>query len=61
MPNREVFFETTRIGPYKKVTAIDSVTGIEVSVQGPVKVSDKDLQQLAINKLKLAVERQNKK
>lgn len=58
--NREVLFEITVIGPYKKVTAIDPLTGTEVSVQGPKTAMQRDLQDLAVKKLKRAIERQKK-
>ena len=57
---REVIFETIRLGPYMKVTAVDSETMLEVSVQGPSNARPQDLQKLAMNKLKLALERQKK-
>jgi len=57
----QVLFEITVLGPYKKVTAIDPVTAIEVSVQGPKTALQKDLQDLAVRKLKLAIERERKK
>ena len=41
---REVYFEFTAIGNTVKVTAIDSLTGIEVSAMGPVSASQADLQ-----------------
>ena len=49
---REVYFEFVAIGNVVKVTAIDSVTGIEVSAMGPASASQADLQQLALQKLK---------
>lgn len=58
--HQEVLFEITRIGPYMKVVAIDPVSGIEVSVQGPKTAMQRDLQDLAIRKLKRAIERQKK-
>lgn len=56
----EVIFEITRIGPYMKVVAFDPATLVEVSVQGPASARDTDLKQLAVNKLKLAIERNEK-
>jgi len=58
---QEVFFEMQRIGPYMKVSALDPVTLVEVSVQGPANAREADLKKLAVNKLKLAIERQRKK
>lgn len=54
---KEIFFETTRIGPYMKVTALDPVSLVEVSIQGPANAMEKDLKKLAVNKLKRAIER----
>ncbi len=55
---REVYFEFTAIGPVVKVTAIDSVTGIEVSAMGPTSASQADLKQLALSKLKARLARE---
>ena len=55
---REVYFEFTAIGNTVKVTAIDSLTGIEVSAMGPVSASQADLQQLALQKLKARLKRE---
>jgi len=49
---REVYFEFTAIGRTVKVSAIDSATGLEVSVVGPASASQADLQRLALQKLK---------
>lgn len=48
---REVYFEMARIGAYLKVTAIDSVTGVEVSVVGPATGSQAQLRATALKKL----------
>ena len=43
-PDRhEVYFEFVAIGNVVKVTAIDSVTGTEVSAMGPTSASQADL------------------
>jgi hypothetical protein len=55
---REVYFEFTAIGNVVKVTAIDSLTGIEVSTMGPASASQADLQQLALQKLKARLKRE---
>ena len=56
--DREVYFEFVAIGNVVKVMAIDSVTGIEVSVMGPAKAARADLQQLALQKLKARLKRE---
>jgi hypothetical protein len=55
---REVYFEFTAIGTAVKVTAIDSVTAVEVTVMGPVNASKADLQRLALQKLKARLARE---
>jgi len=55
---REVYFEFTAIGNVVKVTAIDSQTGIEVSIMGPANAAQADLQQLALQKLKMRLKRE---
>jgi hypothetical protein len=55
---REVYFEFTAIGKVVKVTAIDSLTGLEVSALGPASASQADLQQLALQKLKARLRRE---
>jgi hypothetical protein len=52
-PGGGVYFEFTPIGTSVKVVAIDAATGIEVSVIGPARASQADLQQLALQKLRL--------
>ena len=57
---REVYFEFTAIGSAVKVVAMDSVTGIEVSVMGPASAAQSDLQQLALTKLKARLAREQR-
>jgi hypothetical protein len=54
---RDIYFEFVAIGNTVKVTAIDSVTGTEVSTMGPVTASRADLQQLAMRKLQMRLRR----
>jgi hypothetical protein len=51
----QVIFELTRIGAYLKCSAVDSVTGIEVSVSGPA-TEPEGLKRVALAKLKRAVD-----
>jgi hypothetical protein len=51
----EVLFEFKRLGGYVKVTALHPASLTEVSVTGDAKASQSYLQQLALNKLKLAL------
>ena len=55
---REVYFEFVKIGNAVKVTAIDSVTAIEVSVMGPANAAQSDLERLAMRKLDLRLKRE---
>ncbi|HEY2230156.1 MAG TPA: serine hydroxymethyltransferase [Xanthobacteraceae bacterium] len=52
IPSEGVFFEFTPVGVSAKVCAIDAATGTEVSVIGPARASQADLQRLALQKLK---------
>jgi len=56
--NRDVYFEFTVVGAAVRVSAIDSVTGIEVVTMGPASASQADLQQLALAKLKARLVRE---
>jgi hypothetical protein len=56
--SREVYFEFVAIGNVVKVTAIDSLTGTEVSAMGPASAAQSDLQQLALQKLKMRLKRE---
>jgi hypothetical protein len=51
-PAGGVYFEFTPIGTWVKVSAIDAATGTEVSVVGPARAAQADLQRLALQKLK---------
>jgi hypothetical protein len=48
---REVLIEIVKLGTYAKVTAIDPVTGTEVSVMGPGNATRASLEAVALNKL----------
>jgi hypothetical protein len=56
---REVYFEFTPVGAVVKVAAIDSMTGIEVTVMGPASASQADLERLALQKLKARLTRES--
>jgi len=47
-----VYFEFTPVGTSVKVVAIDAATGTEVSVIGPARAMQADLQRLALQKLR---------
>lgn len=54
---QEVYFEFTAIGASVKVTAIDAQTGLEVSIVGPARASQTELERIALQKLKLQLTR----
>ena len=56
--DREVYFEFTVIGSSVKVVAIDSLTAIEVSITGPAKAPQAELQRVALQKLKARLARE---
>ena len=54
---RDVYFEFIAVGSTMRVSAIDSVTGTEVVVMGPVNAAKADLERLALQKLKARLNR----
>lgn len=48
---REVYFELYPVGDSMKVSAIDGATGTEVSIVGPAKLPQSELERVALNKL----------
>ncbi len=50
-PKREVLIEIIQLGGSVKVSAIDPVTGIEVSIVGPPSAGEETLKRTAVNKL----------
>jgi hypothetical protein len=58
--DREIYFEHIAIGASVKVTAIDSLTGVEVSVIGPVSAAQADLERLALQKLNARLAREGR-
>ncbi len=58
-PPREVYFEHTVIGAVVRVAAVDAATAIEVQVMGPASASRADLEQLALQKLKARLARED--
>ena len=57
---RDIYFELIAIGASVKVTAIDSVTGTEISVIGPASAAQADLERLALQKLKVRLAREGR-
>jgi hypothetical protein len=56
---REIFIEIVTIGVYAKVSAIDSETGIEVSVTGPANGTRDTLESAAVAKLEYVLKKQD--
>jgi hypothetical protein len=54
---RVVYFEHIVLGASVKVTAIDSLTAIEVSIVGPASAPKHDLERLALRKLNARLKR----
>jgi len=54
---RDVFIEIVTLGNYAKVTAIDSVTGTEVSVTCPANASRASMEAAAVNKLEYVLKK----
>lgn len=56
-----VYFEFVPRGAYVKVSAVHEGTGTEVSIVGDARVTQADLQRIALRKLERALEDQPKK
>ena len=54
---RDVFIEIVTLGSYAKVTAIDSATGIEVSVTCPANAPRASMEAAALNKLEYVLKK----
>lgn len=52
---REVYFETLVLGDVARISAIDGLTGVEVTVLGPANAARHDLERLARRKLERAL------
>jgi len=58
--SHDVYFEFIAIGATVKVTAIDALTGTEVSVAGPASAAQADLERVALQKLKARLAREGR-
>lgn len=58
MAAREVLFEFRRVGAYLKVSAIDAVSGLEVSIVGNPAASEAMLKRTALQKLEYVLAKQ---
>jgi tRNA nucleotidyltransferase (CCA-adding enzyme) len=57
--SREVYFEFVVIGATVKVSAIDADSGIEVVIMGPRSTSRAELERIALQKLRRAIDRKS--
>lgn len=57
MKNIDVIFEFTKIGNYVKVSAIDVTTGIEAVLNVPAQLSQKQIENFALKRLKMLLKR----
>lgn len=58
---REILYEIATHGSIFKVVAVDSLTGTEVTVQGPVSAGPEALKQVAKQKLKYVLNKKTEK
>ncbi|HYM18058.1 MAG TPA: hypothetical protein VEU06_05800 [Micropepsaceae bacterium] len=58
---REILIETVTIGAYAKVSAIDCLTGTEVSITGPASAERASLETAAVNKLEFVLKKREAK
>jgi hypothetical protein len=58
---REVIFEFVRVGGAVKVTAVDSASGVEVSIVGDPAAGEPALKRLAQQKLRYVLARRGRK
>jgi hypothetical protein len=55
---REIFIEIVTVGTFAKVSAIDSETGIEVSITGPANADRETLEAAAVAKLEYRLKKE---
>lgn len=58
-PPQHVIFEFQRIGNFMKVCAVDVATGTEITIQGAASASRKELEQVALQKLRYVLGKKN--
>ena len=58
-PEREIILEFQTIGRVVKVTAIDTETLVEVTIQGPATATEAELRRIAISKLNYVLKRRD--
>ena len=54
----EIYFEFHQVGNAVRVAAVDAASGVEVVVMGPLSATQSDLEQLALRKLRRALDKQ---
>ncbi len=58
---REVLFEMTPVGNVVRVTAVDTLTGLEATIQGPASAGPEVLKRTALLKLRYLLDKEKKK
>lgn len=58
---RKVYFEFVPLGQQIKVSAIDSITNVEVCIIAPKSTMRRDMERVALRKLQRALERHDAK
>lgn len=53
----EIYFEHYHVGAFARVCAIDAATGTEVVIMGPVTADPRNLEDVALRKLKARLKR----
>ncbi|MBI4030165.1 MAG: hypothetical protein HY370_00660 [Proteobacteria bacterium] len=57
LPGREVIFEFYPVGQYMRVSAMDTITLTEISIQGPVNAPEETLQRNALKRLEYVLKK----
>lgn len=52
LAGHQVYFEYVPVGTSVKVSAVDAVTGLEVSIVAPATASQDEMNRIALNKLR---------
>ncbi len=49
----DIYFEHIQLGVYHKVVAVDADSGVEVSIMGPAGTNPRQLEDVALRKLRM--------
>jgi len=53
----DIYFEHFQLGIYHKVVAVDADSGVEVTVMGPARTNRKQLEDVALRKLQMRLDK----